>query len=132
MLLTMDKIGFGQWLQFEREKRGLTQSQLARMCGIDRQIINKTENAVSAPATETFIAISDALGIHINIVLQKAGLRPAQPDNDPLLEQIDHVYLSLRDPTNKQSAVKYLEYLLEQEQKWTNTDARQNPQLKPH
>jgi transcriptional regulator with XRE-family HTH domain len=57
----MDKQNFGEWLQKEREKRGWSQSDLARLSGLHRQIINKTENGVSRPAVETYIALAKAL-----------------------------------------------------------------------
>ncbi len=43
MLLSMDKINFGEWLKLEREKREWSQSDLARFSGLHRQIINKKE-----------------------------------------------------------------------------------------
>ena len=74
MLLIMDKIKFGQWLQIEREKRGLSQAELARLSGLDRQLINKTEGGVSIPATKTFIALAKALNYDIDYVLEQAEL----------------------------------------------------------
>ena len=131
MLFMVDKVGFGQWLQVERAKRGWSQAQFARICGIDRQIINKTENGVSSPTTETYIAISNALGIPLKFILNKAGLIRINPDEDPIVDQIEHLYQTLQNPNNRQSAIKYLEYLLAEEQKGATANARQNPQPKP-
>jgi transcriptional regulator with XRE-family HTH domain len=76
MFLSMDKINFGQWLQFEREKRNWSQSDLARLTGLHRQIINKTENGVSMPAVETYLALAKAFGISPVSIFRKAGLLP--------------------------------------------------------
>lgn len=76
MFLEMDKILFGQWLQKEREKRDLSQSDLARLTGLHRQIINKTENGVSMPAVETYLALAKAFSISPITIFRKAGLLP--------------------------------------------------------
>jgi len=76
MFLSMDKINFGQWLQFEREKRNWSQSDLARLTGLHRQIINKTENGVSMPAVETYLALAKAFNISPITIIRKAGLLP--------------------------------------------------------
>jgi transcriptional regulator with XRE-family HTH domain len=72
----MDRQRFGEWLQQEREKRSWSQSDLARASGLHRQIINKTENSVSMPAVETFIALAKALNYSPVFLLRKAGLLP--------------------------------------------------------
>ncbi len=72
----MDKINFGHWLQAEREKRDWSQSDLARITGLHRQIINKTENGVSMPAVETYLALANAFNISPITIFRKAGLLP--------------------------------------------------------
>ncbi len=104
---------------------------LARKLSVSHPTVTELVTYGKKPSFDTCVALSKWLGQKPGFILEEAGLLPANLDKDPLLEQIDHVYQNLKDPVNKQSAVKYLEYLLEQEQKGTNTDARQNPQLKP-
>lgn len=72
----MDKEKFGLWLQKEREQRGWSQSDLARFSGLHRQIINKTENGVSMPALETYLALAKAFNISPTFIFRKAGLLP--------------------------------------------------------
>ena len=72
----MDKVNFGDWLRKERENRGWSQSDLARLSGLHRQIINKTENGVSTPAVETYIALATAFKYSPILLLRKAGLLP--------------------------------------------------------
>jgi transcriptional regulator with XRE-family HTH domain len=81
MFLQMDKEKFGLWLQKEREARGWSQSDLARSSGLHRQIINKTENGVSTPAVETYIALATALKYSPIFLLRKAGLLPDNNGN---------------------------------------------------
>jgi transcriptional regulator with XRE-family HTH domain len=72
---------FGTWLLAELEKRDMSQSDLARLSGLHRQIINKTENGVSMPAVETYIALANAFGISPIFLFRKAGLLPPGPEN---------------------------------------------------
>lgn len=76
MLLSMDKLNFGDWLRKERETRGWSQADLARISGLHRQIINKTENGVSTPAVETFISLAEALNLSPILLFRQAGLLP--------------------------------------------------------
>ena len=76
MLLMVDRVGFGLWLQKERETRGWTQSDLARKSGKDRAVINKIESGGALPAVETFIALVEALNLSPILLLRKAGLLP--------------------------------------------------------
>ncbi len=105
----MDKIGFGQWLQAEREKRGWSQSDLARLSGLHRQIINKTENGVSMPAVETYIALASAFGISPVSIFRKAGLLPSGPENETQFE--DWQYLLSQLPADEQEEMRQVALL---------------------
>ena len=50
-------------LKLEREKAGLTQSQLAEKVGVIRQTISNIECGLSAPSVPTAIAIGKVLEI---------------------------------------------------------------------
>ena len=92
----MDKVAFGQWLQMEREKRNLSQSDLARMTGLHRQIINKTENGVSMPAVETYLALSKAFEISPLTIFRKAGLLP-EGGEQVKFEDFEHLLSQLTE-----------------------------------
>ena len=113
-------------------ERNVTQADIARTGFVKSAAVSmffsyKTKSV----GVEMCRAISAATNIPLEVVYQKAGLLPLKPDNDPLLEQIEHVYHDLRDPANRQRALDYVELLQKQEKKGTVTDAKQNPQLKP-
>lgn len=80
MFLMVNKVEFGLWLQKEREKRGWTQSDLARATGKDRAVINKIESGGATPALETFIAFSSALDYSLLDLLAEAGYIPKSGD----------------------------------------------------
>jgi putative transcriptional regulator len=51
-------------LKLEREKKLLTQKQLADLIGVDRSLISKIESGVSAPSVVTAKKIAAVLGFH--------------------------------------------------------------------
>lgn len=112
----MDKEKFGQWLQKERESRDLSQSDLARMSGLHRQIINKTENGVSTPAVETFLALAEALKLSPIFLFRQAGLLPPGPENSAKIE--DWEYLLDQMPPEDQAEMRQIaEMKIERRQK---------------
>ena len=56
-------------LKEERTKRGWSQEELASRAGLDRKTVNRIENARFLPSIETLIAISNALGVSVNVLL---------------------------------------------------------------
>lgn len=124
MLLTMDKINFGQWLQSEREKRDLSQSDLARMTGLHRQIINKTENGVSMPAVETYLALAKAFGISPVSIFRKAGLLPEGGDNTNF-EDWQHLLTQLT-PDEEEEMRQIVEMKIERRQKAEQASRAEN------
>lgn len=49
-------------LSILREKRGMTQHELAKRSGIDRKTVNRIENGHFSPSMDTFFRICGALG----------------------------------------------------------------------
>jgi transcriptional regulator with XRE-family HTH domain len=127
MSFTMDKIEFGQWLQAEREKRDWSQSDLARLSGLHRQIINKTENGVSMPAVETYIALAKAFDLSPMYLLRKAGLLP--PGNDVSGLQ-DWEYLLAQLPQDEQDEVRQIALMKIEKRQKAEAAARAS-QFKP-
>ena len=88
MFPMIDKLTFGQWLQIEREKRGWSQSNLARRAGKDRAVINKIESGGAMPAVKTYIAIANALDLSPIVLFRVAGLMPPITDLDADMQEI--------------------------------------------
>lgn len=108
----MDKILFGEWLRKQREERGLSQSDLARLSGLHRQIINKTENGVSDPALKTYIALSNALKIHLMTVLRVASEIPEGHENEAKFEDWEYL-ISKMTPDDEKELKKIAELKIE-------------------
>ena len=56
-------------LQAIREKRGLSQRELARLCGIGESLISKYENGWGDPNTATLKLIAETLNISADYIL---------------------------------------------------------------
>lgn len=56
----------GENIKLLRKKKGLNQSQLAKACGMDRQHMEKIENAKVSPNIYTLYIVAKALNIKVS------------------------------------------------------------------
>ena len=110
------RIVFSEWLQAEMDKRGWSQSDLARYADLNRAVINKLLNGKSHPQPSTLEAISRALKIPIEITYRAAGLLPTNPENDDALEEAIHVLKSIQSSQRKATAIALLKALINEEE----------------
>ena len=110
------RIDFSEWLKTEMNKRGWSQSDLARSAELNRAVINKLINGKSHPQPTTLGAISRAFKIPIESSYRAAGLLPISPDNDETIEEAIHVLKSIRSAQRKATAVALLKALIHEEE----------------
>ena len=75
--------GFGEWLRLRRQIAGLTQEELAHLCGVKRQYIIHLEHGKSSPNSliskptrmgeKKVRQLAGALGVNVNEALAAAG-----------------------------------------------------------
>lgn len=118
------RIVFSEWLQAEMDKRGWSQSDLARYADLNRAVINKLLNGKSHPQPATLEAISRALKIPIEITYRAAGLLPTTPENDDSLEEAIHVLKSIQSSQRKATAIALLKALINEEENEQRLDKR--------
>lgn len=63
-------MGIGKRLKEARERKGLTQRELAKMVGVTGPAITNYENEVSHPKEQVMYALIDALGVDPNFLFQ--------------------------------------------------------------
>ncbi len=102
MIAVGQRIYFSEWLQAEMDKRGWSQSDLARYADLNRAVINKLLNGKSHPQPPTLEAISRALKIPIEITYRAAGLLPNNPENDDVLRKRSMSSKASKAPNAKQ------------------------------
>ena len=117
-----EKMYFSEWLQTEMDKRGWSQSDLARASDLNRAVINKLLNGKSRPQPATLEAISRALKIPIEITYRAAGLLPNNPDNDDAVEEAIHVLKSIQSSQRKATAIALLKALINEEENEQKTE----------
>src|SRR5512132_3157020 len=118
------KIYFSEWLQAEMDKRGWSQSDLARYADLNRAVINKILNGKSHPQPPTLEAISRALKVPIEMAYRAAGLLPANPDNDEAIEEAIHVLKSIQSARRKATAIALLKALIGEEERERRGDGK--------
>lgn len=99
---------FPDWLQSEMDKRGMSQSDLARSSGINRQVISTYVNRQrTKPDPEVLIAIARALRLPPETVFRAAGLLPPVSEVDELKADI----IDLTSKMSREEQREVLEYL---------------------
>ena len=110
------RIDFSEWLQAEMNRRGWSQSDLARAADVNRAVINKLIHGKSHPQPATLEAISRAFRIPIESIYRAAGLLPISPDIDETIEEGIHALKSIRSAQRKATAVALLKALIHEEE----------------
>lgn len=110
------KTDFSEWLQTEMNKRGWSQSDLARSADLNRAVINKLLNGKSHPQPATLESISRAFKIPLEITYRAAGLLPVPSENDDMLEEGIFVLKSIQSMQRKATAVALLKALITEEE----------------
>ncbi len=116
MIPVGQKIYFSEWLQAEMDKRGWSQSDLARAADLNRAVINKLLNGKSQPQPSTLEAISRALKIPLETIYRVAGLLPANPDNDDAMEEAMYIFKSIQNSQRRATAIALLKALIMEEE----------------
>ena len=66
----MDILAIGQRIKAAREQAHITQSELAKIIGLSTHYVSAIERGIKTPKLETFVAITKALGISADWLLQ--------------------------------------------------------------
>ena len=116
------RIDFSEWLQAEMDKRGWSQSDLARSADLNRAVINKLLNGKSHPQPATLEAISRALRIPLETIYRAAGLLPANADNDDAMDEDMHIFKSIQSRKRRATALALLKALIMEEENEERSD----------
>ena len=76
----MKTTAFAGWLALTRERRGLSQNQLALAAGVDPSTVNKLEaGLIALPRKSTLRKLAPTLHVTEAEIFHAAGLRPETP-----------------------------------------------------
>jgi len=65
----MDLARFAERLRQERERRGLTQRELAQMCGFDTSQMSRYESSSREPSAPALAKISEVLNLSVDYLM---------------------------------------------------------------
>ena len=102
----MSLTDFGAWLDQQLAERNMRPADLAKRANLDQALISRFRHGKTRPTPESLIAIARALKLPYEIVYQKAGLLPPEPERTAILRQIEFVASEL--PEEEQ--INILEY----------------------
>lgn len=113
-------INFVTWLTVEMDKRGWSNSELARRAGITPSNVSMVISGTRQPGWDFCAKIARPLGHSPEHVLRQAGLLPAlpAPDGDPLLSEILTLAKSLNADERRRLARVAQLYLTEQRERY--------------
>ena len=89
------------------DEKDWSQSELARRAGRQRSVINEVIAGRRNVGRELGIDLARAFGISPDLLFQKLGLFPSDPDTDHLTEEGIHILRQL-EGEDKEEALRYL------------------------
>lgn len=91
---------FGDWLRSERENRGLSQADLARLANLNRAVINKIESG-TRPTPDTLKSIAKGLKLPEGEVMRAAGILSQIPKASAQKEELNYLFDQLNNNDQK-------------------------------
>ena len=107
----MTSIRFQEWLLNELEKRGMSQSELARTGNISQSQISNVISGSRSPGFDFCASVSQAFGLPIEQIYRIAGLLPPKPDQLPEIEEINYL-LNQLSPDEREIIVENVRSLI--------------------
>jgi transcriptional regulator with XRE-family HTH domain len=110
----------GALLKRQRERHGWTQQEVVERAGLDRSssYVSSIETGKTSPSVEELEALARLFGTtSLDLLREVSGITPDwefEPNSD--LARLVTLYQSL-DPVEKDSALAYLEFLLERQRR---------------
>jgi len=116
MLSAGQRTYFSEWLQTEMDKRGWSQSDLARSAGLNRAVVNKILNGKSHPQPPTLEAISRAFKIPVEAIYRAAGLLSVDTEHDDIADEAFHILKNIQNPQRRATVITLLRALVAEEE----------------
>ncbi|WP_075074120.1 helix-turn-helix domain-containing protein [Longilinea arvoryzae] len=101
-----------KWLRKIIKNAGITQAELSRRSGISATHITKVLNGERGLSEQAIITIAKAVQISPETALQEIGRLPQTIQEDPFGKEAEYL-ISLLPQSQKEVAVKYLRFLVE-------------------
>lgn len=113
MLIEMN---FDEWLSGEMEKRGWSQSDLARHAGLSQAQVSRVANGLRPPGNDFCLAVAKAFRLPVEKVMRKAGLLPPEGDKSDQKDELVYLFEQLKQ-AGQDDLVNYAHFLLEKQER---------------
>lgn len=104
------------WLLHEMDKRGWSQSDLARSADLNRAVINKLLSGQSTPRPSTLAALARAFKVPVERLYRVCGLLPEIPESESLIEEFNFHLRQLQSPKRRATALTLIKALISEEE----------------
>ena len=111
-----DSLKFKNWLTEELNKRGWSQSDLARSANLNRAVINKLLNGHSTARPATLEAVARAFRVPVEHVYRISGLLPEIPESESWIEEVNYHFRQLQSPQRRATALMLIKALISEEE----------------
>lgn len=129
MYIAMDKLSSVEWLYREMNKRGWSQSDLARATHITRGAISSILNGINNANPKTCRAIAKAFNLPEEEVLEIFGhLTRKKDESDPMLDRVNRLIAEL-PPDEQEEILAYVEMRLHRWEK--RSESKQSRRIAP-
>lgn len=105
--------GLKAWLASELDRRGWSNSELARRAGISQAIVSRVLSGDREAGSDFCVKVALALNESPEKLLRLAGILPTPADSDdPTLTEIHNLVDNL-PPAKRRDALRYLRFLFQ-------------------
>lgn len=116
----------GEILQQMIEEKGWTQAELARRAHRGRSVINEVVSGRHKVGRDLGVALARAFNIPPDVLFQRLGLFPPDPDSDPITEEGIHILRQL-EGEYKHRAIRLLKVVAEEQGDYDVSKRKRRP-----
>lgn len=109
VIMSIMESTFSNWILQELDKRGWSQSDLARASGLTRGGVSNIVNEKSSIGIDSATGIAKAFGVPVTEVLSAAGVIPKMPEATAEEEQLLYLFRQLSD-YDREAVLNFVEF----------------------
>jgi transcriptional regulator with XRE-family HTH domain len=104
------------WLLYEMDRRGWSQSDLARSADLNRAVIHKLLSGQTTPRPATLAALARAFKVPVERLYRLCGFLPDISESESLTEEFNYHLRQLQSPRRRATALILIKALISEEE----------------
>lgn len=122
----MSNITFGEWLKEKREKRRLSQTELAGLIGVKPAQVSRIESGGRGTSMDILVKLSDIFHAPVEDLVRMVSGHIQNVATDQIIKKSQKILTGYKKEETKKRALEFLEYLaIQEEQSEYNADSSQ-------